>query len=50
MGTIKRSRSHKEDSVMSRKKSMGLGEWLVVAFVVGCIITKIIVVVRHFYF
>ncbi len=35
---------------MSREKGMGLGEWLVVAFIAAVIITKIIVVVRHFYF
>lgn len=29
---------------------MDLGDKLVVAFVVACLITKIIVVVNHFYF
>ncbi len=35
---------------MRRKKGMDLGDKLVVAFVAAVIITKIIVVVRHFYF
>ncbi len=50
MGTIQRSRSHKEDTVPTRKRDMDLGDKLVVAFIVAVIVTKIIVVVRHFYF
>ncbi len=35
---------------MTRKRGMDLGDKLVWAFIVAVIITKIIVVVNHFYF
>lgn len=35
---------------MTRKRGMDLGDKLVWTFVAGVIVTKIIVVVNHFYF